>query len=136
MVEKAFVEADVEGGPYDVSDADTMLAYLNKGAVMAPNVTIFTRPGCGRCGRCVRAKGNLAERGIDFEEVVPEDGLTSRSLRAVAGAEAVPQFFIDGELIGGQQSWLRIWAPKSWLCGTYPGWTLGCAGGLSRKGSG
>lgn len=100
VIEKTFVEPDVPGDPYEVSDADTMLEYLSVDTAAIPNVSVFTRQGCGHCKE---AKRLLDEKGLAYEEIVLSGGLTSRSLRAVAGAETVPQVFIDGKRIGGAE---------------------------------
>ena len=62
-IEKMFIEPDVPGDPFEVSDADTMLAYLAPEAAKPLDVTVFTREGCPFC---VRAKGVLHDAGIDF----------------------------------------------------------------------
>ena len=98
VIETMFIEPDVEGDPYEVSDADTMLRHLDPEAKPAPEIALFTRHGCPHCAR---AKQLLDERGMPFEEIALRDGITVRSLRAVAGADSVPQVFIDGEHIGG-----------------------------------
>jgi glutaredoxin-like protein len=98
VVEKMFIEPDVEGDPFEVSDADTMLRYLDPDAKTAEDVSLFTRKGCRHCER---AKALLDERGIDYEEIVVDGALTARSLRAVTGRDTVPQVFIGGKHIGG-----------------------------------
>ncbi len=98
VVEKMFVEPDVEGDPYEVSDADTMLRYLDPEASAAPDVSLFARHGCRHCER---AKALLAEKGIDYEEIELGDGITTQSLRAVTGRDTVPQVYWDGKHIGG-----------------------------------
>lgn len=106
-VEKMFIEPEKPGDPFEVSDADTMLHYLNPQAKAPRPVTIFTKPGCSFCEK---ARKQLDEHGFRYEEVELGDGLTSRTLRAVSGAGTTPQIFIDGRLIGGQEQlegWLR-----------------------------
>jgi len=98
VVEKMFIEPDVPGDPFGVSDADTMLAYVAPNAAKPLNVTVFSREGCPFC---VRAKGMLNEAGIQFEELVLNRDYTEASLRAVSGSSSVPQIFIDGKHIGG-----------------------------------
>ena len=97
VIEKMFIEPEVEGDPFEVSDADTMLNYINPRAVPPEVVTLFTKKGCPHCAR---AKKLLTDRGKDFEEIELSDRVTSRSLRAVTGASTTPQVFIDGKLIG------------------------------------
>jgi len=105
VIEKMFIEPEVPGDPFDVSDADTMLEYVAPEANRPHNVTVFARPGCGFC---VRAKGLLNDAGIEFEELVLNRDYTDRTLRAVANATTYPQVFIDGEHIGGSDD-LEAW---------------------------
>lgn len=98
IIEKMFIEHDVEGDPFEVSDADTMLEYINPQASKPKAVTIFSKPGCGHCAR---AKSALKDAGFDFEEIVLGSDATNRSLRAVSGELTTPQIFIDGMKIGG-----------------------------------
>ncbi|MEW6690944.1 MAG: glutathione peroxidase, partial [Pseudomonadota bacterium] len=51
IVQKMFVEPQEPGDPFEVSDADTMLAYLNPKAKKPDQVAILTREGCGYCAR-------------------------------------------------------------------------------------
>jgi glutaredoxin-like protein len=98
VVEKMFIEPDVPGDPFEVSDADTMLDYIAPNASKPLDVTVFTREGCPFC---VRAKGLLHDAGIQFDELVLNRDYSEVTLRAVAGASMVPQVFINGEHIGG-----------------------------------
>ena len=98
VIEKMFIEPDRPGDPFEVSDADTMLAYLAPGAAKPLDVAVFTREGCPFCAR---AKGLLQDAGIRFEELVLNRDYTEASLRAVAGVSRVPQVFINGERVGG-----------------------------------
>ena len=98
VVEKMFIEPEVEGDPFEVSDADTMLAYINADARKPEFVTIFSREGCPHCAR---AKVALEERGMVYEEILLGRKVTSRSLRAVTGATTTPQVYIGGKRIGG-----------------------------------
>ncbi|MEH6527308.1 MAG: glutathione peroxidase [Sneathiella sp.] len=97
-IEKMFIEPDVEGDPFEVSDADTMLQHLNPKAVKPKAISVFSKPGCGHCAR---AKSALNEAGFDFEEIVLGSDATNRSLRAISGELTTPQIFIDGIKIGG-----------------------------------
>ncbi len=99
VVEKMFVEPEVPGDPFEVSDADTMLNYINPEAKATKVATIFTKVGCPFCAK---AKALLEDNNIAYEEIdVSNSGVTSRTLRAVANAATVPQVFIEGEHIGG-----------------------------------
>ncbi|MCF7982243.1 MAG: glutathione peroxidase [Pseudomonadales bacterium] len=97
VVEKMFIEPEKPGDPFEVSDADTMLNYINCNAEKPEFVTLFTKEGCGHC---TRAKQLLQEHGMDYEEVTLGNGITTRSLRAVSGNATTPQVFIGGKLIG------------------------------------
>ncbi|MEG3439773.1 glutathione peroxidase [Pannus brasiliensis CCIBt3594] len=98
VIEKMFIEPEEPGDPFKVSDADTMLNYINPDAKKRPLVSLFSKVGCPYC---TRAKKMLAEKGWDYEEIVLGRDVTSRSLRAVSGKGTTPQVFIDGKLIGG-----------------------------------
>jgi glutaredoxin-like protein len=105
VIEKMFIEPDVPGDPFEVSDADTMLNYINPNAVIPEPVTVFTRPGCPHCAR---AKALLETHGMTYEEITLDRTVTSRTLRAVAGADTVPQVYIGGRHIGGADD-LEAW---------------------------
>lgn len=105
IVEKMFIEPEVPGDPFEVSDADTMLAYVAPDAPMPMDVTIMSRDGCSHC---VRAKELLRNAGIDFEELVLNRDYTDRSLRAIAASASVPQVFVNGNHIGGADA-LDAW---------------------------
>ncbi|CAA9565920.1 Peroxiredoxin family protein/glutaredoxin [uncultured Synechococcales cyanobacterium] len=46
----------------------------------------------------------LQEHGLDYEEIVLNQKISSRASRAVTGATTVPQVFIDGESIGDSEA--------------------------------
>ena len=98
VVEKMFIEPEVEGDPFEVSDADTMLAHINADARKPEFVTLFSREGCPHCAR---AKAALDRNGMVYEEILLGRKVTSRSLRAVTGATTTPQVYIGGKRIGG-----------------------------------
>jgi glutaredoxin-like protein len=98
VIDKMFVEPDEPGDPFEVSDADTMLARIAPNANKPLDVTVFTREGCPFC---VRAKGMLRDADIAFDELVLNRDYSEVTLRAVAGASMVPQVFVNGEHIGG-----------------------------------
>ncbi len=100
-IEKMFIEPEEPGDPFKVSDAQTMLNYINPEATKPNLVSLFTKVGCGFCAR---AKRMLDERGMDYEEIVLSKNISTRSLRAVTGATTVPQVFIDGKLIGDSEA--------------------------------
>lgn len=101
VVEKMFIEPDEPGDPFKVSDAETMLSYINPEAVKPKSVSLFAKVGCPFCAS---AKAMLKEHGIDYEEIVLGKDVTNRSLRAVAGATTVPQVFVNGKLIGDSEA--------------------------------
>jgi glutaredoxin-like protein len=98
VIEKMFIEPEVDGDPFEVSDADTMLDYINPNAIKPAAVSIITRPGCPFCAE---AKRMLSERGLDYDEISLGTHAASRSVRAITGRDTVPQVFVNGEHIGG-----------------------------------
>lgn len=109
IIEKMFIEPDLPGDPFEVSDADTMLHYVAPEAEPPLDVTVFSREGCPFC---VRAKGLLRDAGIEFDELVLNRDFAESTIRAVSGKSAVPQIFINGELIGGAEE-LESWMSAS-----------------------
>lgn len=111
VIDKMFIEPDKEGDPFEVSDADTMLRYINPHAQEPQFVTIFTREGCPHC---FRAKALLKEKGIAYEEIKTGQGtgISSRTLRATTGRSTVPQVFIGGKHIGGADDLVRYFDVK------------------------
>lgn len=97
VIEKMFIEPEKPGDPFEVSDADTMLNYINPAKKTPESVAIFTKPGCPFCAK---AKKQLTEHGYQFEEIVLGKGATVASLGAVSGAKTVPQIYIGGQHIG------------------------------------
>ena len=100
VIEKMFIEPDLPGDPFEVSDADTMLAHIAPDAVAPLDVTVFSREGCPYC---VRAKGLLHDAGIEFEELVLNRDFSESTIRAISATSSVPQVFINGERIGGSE---------------------------------
>lgn len=106
VIEKQFIEPDVPGDPFQVSDADTMLNYINSNAEQPKRVSIFSKPGCPHC---VRAKNALTAKGMSYEEIeLGSKALSYSSLVAISGQGTTPQVFIDGEHIGGADE-LETW---------------------------
>jgi glutaredoxin-like protein len=97
VIEKMFIEPEKEGDPLEVSDADTMLNYINPNAIGPRAVVIFAKPGCPHCAR---AKALLHSKGYRYDELTLGKHITSSTLRAVSGSGTWPQIFIDGKLIG------------------------------------
>ena len=109
VVEKMFVEPNKPGDPFEVSDAATMLAYINPKARKPDQVAILTRDNCQYCAQ---AKALLDERGIDYAEIPLTHNIRLKALGAIAGAQTVPQVFINGERIGGLEE-LKRWAARA-----------------------
>ena len=101
VIEKMFIEADLPGDPFEVSDAETMLHYVAPQAELPLDVTVFSREGCPFC---VKAKGLLRDAGIEFDELVLNRDFAESTIRAVSGHSTVPQVFINGSLIGGSDA--------------------------------
>ena len=97
-IEKMFIEPQEPGDPFKVSDADTMLDYINPKAQKPDQVAILTREGCSFCAK---AKKELADAGFDYAEIPLPHTVRTKALGAIAGATTVPQVFINGRLIGG-----------------------------------
>ncbi|NEP62755.1 MAG: glutathione peroxidase [Symploca sp. SIO2G7] len=110
VVEKMFIEPEVPGDPFEVSDAETMLNYINPKAEKPKLVSMFSKVGCPFCAR---AKAALKVRGMTYEEIVLGKDITTRSLQAVSGGTTTPQVFIDGKLIGGADDLDNYFASQS-----------------------
>ncbi len=94
VVKKQFIEPEKEGDPFEVSDADTMLRYLDPSAKAPRDVVLIGRAGCSHCAR---ARTLLAEKGWAYDEIEANP----RRLRATSGKATTPQIFVDGEYVGG-----------------------------------
>lgn len=101
VIEKMFIEPEEPGDPFKVSDAETMLNYINPKAVKPPAVTLFSKVGCPYCAR---AKKMLGDQGWPYEEIIIGKDISTLSLKAASGATTTPQVFIDGKLIGGSEA--------------------------------
>ena len=96
VIVKMFIEPEKDGDPFEVSDADTMLKYLDPSAPLPHDVLLFTKPGCGFC---TKAKKLLTDVGWQYEEVAS----SPRRLRAVSAKSTTPQVFVDGVYVGGYE---------------------------------
>lgn len=99
-IEKMFIEPEKEGDPFEVSDADTMLKFVNKEWEPQESIAIFTKPGCPFC---TKAKEALKAKGLSFEEIVLGKDASIVSVRAITGKATAPQVFIGGKYIGGSE---------------------------------
>lgn len=95
VISKMFIEPDEPGDPFKVSDADTMLNFINSDAKTSNGATIFTKPGCPYCKR---AKELLSENKLTFKEI---EGVRTQALKSMGGSGTYPLVFLDGHLIGG-----------------------------------
>src|SRR5436190_1095724 len=109
VINKMFIEPEKEGDPFEVSDADTMLDYINPKAKKPDQVALLTREGCGFCAK---AKKLLKDLGYQYSEVVLNHSDRSRVVGAITGRGTVPQVFINGKHIGGLEE-LERWAKKA-----------------------
>ena len=99
-IEKMFIEPEKEGDPFEVSDADTMLKFIDPEWKDQPSVSIITKPGCEFCAK---AKALLTEKGLGYEEIVLGRDASVTSVRAITGKTSAPQVFIGGQYIGGSE---------------------------------
>lgn len=95
--------------PFEMSDADTMIKFINPNWQDKPSVTIFTKTGCPHC---TNAKQTLQDKGLDFEEIVLGGNVTMTTIRAITGRDTVPQVFIGGKHIGGNDDLQVYFANK------------------------
>lgn len=106
IIDKIFIEPQREGDPFEVSDADTMLSYINPNAKIPEPVVMFSRPGCPHCAR---AKAVLRENDIVFTDISEDQKITTSVLRGLTGRLTWPQVFVGGRLVGGAddvQAWV------------------------------
>ena len=109
VVKKMFIEPQKPGDPFEVSDATTMLNYINPKARKPDQIAVLTRDGCTYCAQ---AKALLKDRGIDFVEIPLSHSVRNKAVGAIAGAQTVPQVFINGQRIGGLDE-LKRWAARA-----------------------
>lgn len=97
VIEKMFIEPKKDGDPFEVSDADTMLWYINKDAVPPKELAIFTREGCSICALAL----NLLEvNKIPYEEIKINKDVSSKAMKAIVNKTNTPQVFVGGEYLG------------------------------------
>ncbi|NNL57512.1 MAG: glutathione peroxidase [Pseudomonadales bacterium] len=110
VIEKMFIEPNEPGDPFKVSDADTMLDYIDAKAKKPQRIAVFSKPNCGYCRK---AKQLLRDSGLAYEEVeLGKQGISYALLAAVSGAATAPQVFVDGQLIGGAEQ-LAQWLAQN-----------------------
>ncbi len=108
IVDKMFIEPDKPGDPFEVSDADTLLHYVNKDAKEPDQIALLTREGCVFCAK---AKKMLDDAHVTYAEIPLAHTIRTRALGAIAKARTVPQLFVNGELIGGSEE-IESWAAR------------------------
>jgi glutaredoxin-like protein len=108
IIEKMFIEKDIPGDPFEVSDADTMMKYINPEYVDSDEISIITKDGCQHC---TNAKSLLVSSSLSFEEITLNQNITMKSVKAITGKNTVPQVFIGGNYIGGYES-LKVFISK------------------------
>jgi len=109
VIQKMFIEPEVEGDPFEVSDADTMLAYINPEAKLQEPITLFTLP---TCPYCARAKRLLQEANLRYEEIQIAGSITRSTLRAMTGNDTVPQIFVAGKYLGDDDTLAQYLADR------------------------
>lgn len=108
VVVKQFIEPEKAGDPFEVSDADTMLDFIQPKARRPDQVALLTKRGCPFCAR---AKALLTGLGIRYHEIELGNSRRSQVVRALTGEGTVPQVFLNGEHIGGWDA-LEAWAGR------------------------
>ena len=98
IVQKMFIEPEKDGDPFEVSDADTMLNYIDAKAKAPDQVVVFSKPGCPFC---IEAKELLDAAGYHAIEIPLDNKVRGRVIGAVCGDTTAPQIFINGEHVGG-----------------------------------
>lgn len=109
IIDKMFIEPEKDGDPFEVSDADTMLAYINPEAKKPEPVVMFSKPGCPHCAR---AKAVLRDHGIAFTDISQDKTINTSVLMAVSGQMTWPQVFMGGKLIGNADA-VEAWFAKA-----------------------
>lgn len=104
IIVKMFIEPNEPGDPFKVSDADTMLRFINEKAELPKAYSLITREGCGFC---IKAKKILDEMNINYNEIKRDNGVNAIALRGLTGQSTYPQLLIEGELIGGYEDILK-----------------------------
>ncbi len=105
VIEKMFIEKEVDGDPFDTSDAVTMLRYLNPDYEIPKSIAIYTRNGCEYCHE---AKELLKKQGYTYEEHILNEDYSVKTLVALSGTTKVPQIFMNGKHIGGAEELKKL----------------------------
>lgn len=100
VITKMFVEPEKEGDPFEVSDALTMLRYLNGGEFQPKYAFVFARHGCPYCARAFEL---LERHGYRYDVVWIQEDFSFLGLQAVGESDRTPLIFIGGRRIGGSE---------------------------------
>lgn len=108
-IEKMFIEPVEAGDPFKVSDADTMLKFVNPQCQLPEAYSLITREGCQFCAK---AKQLLLDKNICYSEIKKETGVDARALRGLTGRKTYPQLLVEGVLIGGYDEMVKYFENK------------------------
>ena len=101
VIQKMFIEPQEPGDPFKVSDADTMLDYINPEAKKPKAIVLFTKEGCGFCKK---AKEALNASKMPYVEISLNNKIRGTTLAALKLNATVPQLFADGVQIDGSDA--------------------------------
>lgn len=104
VIKKMFIENEEPGDPFTNSNAETMLNHLN--VDVPPSVVVYTRMGCPHC---LEAKATLQKNKINYEEHVLGYDYSVKTLVGLSGKTSVPQIFMNGEHIGGNDDLQKMY---------------------------
>jgi len=104
-IQKMFLEEEVAGDPFNRSNAESVLNYLNPNEEIQKSISIYTRTGCQFC---TGAKDLLNKNNLKYEEHILNKDYSIKTLVALSGTTLVPQIFIDGLRIGGLDELKKI----------------------------
>src|SRR2546426_9968909 len=92
VIQKMFIEPEKPGDPYETSDADTKLNYINPKAKKPDQFAILTREGCDYCAK---AKVLLKDLGYDYAEGPLDHRIRTQVVGAVTRSSTLPQVYIN-----------------------------------------
>jgi glutaredoxin len=101
IIEEMFIEPEEPGDPFSVSDADTVMRYIDSEFVEKPEYLLITKEGCTHCAA---AKTFLKNQGLSYQEMVVGRDLTAEMAKALSGKTTYPMIFLDGQHIGGREA--------------------------------
>ena len=113
VIEKMFIEPEKEGDPFEVSDADTMLKYINSKVVAARPRGDLRRPAA-RTARAPRRCSNPGGLPATTKSPLGKH-ITSSTLRAVSGSGTRPQVHRRLSSPATRTIWKRISRAQSGL---------------------